>query len=97
MFLINIFTFILFSVLFFKQLLLSNDDIIDKPDFWYVTGILFFNAGFFFLSGFINFISEKDSNLASKLYSINHILNIIYYSLITYGFICQRRLAKSSL
>lgn len=87
----------IFSILYLQQVLDSNNDIISNPSFWFVTAILFFNTCFFFLSGFINFIAEKDLPLAKKLYSINHILNIIYYSLITYGFICQRRLAKSSL
>jgi hypothetical protein len=87
----------LFSIFYLRQILDSNSDIISNSNFWFVTAILFFNTCFFFLSGFINFIAEKDLPLAKKLYSINHILNIIYYSLITYGFICQRRLVKSSL
>ncbi len=97
MFLISIFFFVFYSILYFKQLLDSDNNILSNPNFWIVTGILFFNAGFFFLSGFVTYISEKDRLLATKLFSINHLLNIVYYSLITYGFICQRRLAKSSL
>ena len=96
-YLLPIIFYVLFSILYLKELLDSSLDINSNPNFWIVTGILFFYSGFFFLSGFINFIAEKDLPLAKKLYSINHILNIIYYSLITYGFICQRRLAKSSL
>lgn len=84
-----------YSVFYFKQLLKSEEEINSNPNFWIITGILFFNAGFFFLSGFVNYISQKDLELARKLYSINHIINIFYYSLITYGFICQRRLARS--
>ena len=94
--LINVFFFVLYAILYFSQLLRSNENVLASPHFWIVTGILFFHAGFFFLSGFINYISSKDLELAKKLFSINHILNIIYYSLVTYGFICQRRLARLS-
>ncbi len=84
------------SLVYFKQLLDSDVNVVKNPNFWIVTGILFFNAGFFFLSGFVSYLSQKDLELARKLFSINHLLNIIYYSLVAYGFICQRRLAKSS-
>lgn len=83
------------SLIYFKQLLDSDINALQNPNFWIVTGILFFNAGFFFLSGFVSYLSQKNLELARKLFSINHLLNIIYYSLVTYGFICQRRLAGS--
>jgi hypothetical protein len=86
-----------FSLFYLKKLLDEEANILQNPNFWIVTGILFFNAGFFFLSGFVTYVSQRDLQLAQKLFSINHLLNIIYYSLITYGFICQRNLAKSSL
>lgn len=87
----------LYSFLYFRQILKIDNLFTSEPNFWIVTGILFYNVGTFFLFGLITFVSLKNVNLAQKLYSINHVLNIIYYSLITYGFICQRRLAKSSL
>lgn len=93
-YLISIFFKFLFATSYLKQCLNLEDNILQNPHFWIVTGILFFNAGFFFLSGFINYISQKDIELARKLFTINHIINIIYYSLITYGFVCQRRLAR---
>jgi hypothetical protein len=96
-YLIPMILYSLVTILYFRQLLDSIIELKNNPNFWIVTGILFFNTSFFFLSGFINYIRDRDLNLATKLYSINHVLNIIYYSLITYGFICQRRLAKSSL
>lgn len=95
-YLISISLKIIYAIIFHKQLLDTEESILSNPNFWIVTGILFFNAGFFFLSGFIMYISSKNLELASKLFSINHLLNIIYYSLVAYGFICQRRLAKSS-
>lgn len=94
LFLINVFFFVLYAIVYLAQLLRSDGNILLNPHFWIVTGLLFFHAGFFFLSGFINYLSQKDIKLATQLYSINHVLNIIYYSLITYGFVCQRRLAR---
>lgn len=85
----------LYAISYFKEFLETQSEFYSNPYFWIVAGILFFNAGFFFLSGFINHISEKDTILARKLFRFNHLLNIIYYSFITYSFICQRRLAKS--
>lgn len=87
----------IYCILYFIEILKEDFDLLPNANFWIVTGMLFFYSGFFFLSGFINFLAGQDKVLARKLFSINHILNIIYYSLITYGFICQRRLAKSSL
>lgn len=96
LFLLSIFLLSIYSILFLRQILYSEESIYLNPHFWIVTGILFFYSGYFFLSGFINYISLKDPALARKLYTINHLLNIIYYSLVTYGFICQRRLTKLS-
>ena len=84
----------IYAILFFKQVLNLDENIYPNPYFWIVTGILFFYGGYFFLSGFINYISSKDPIFARKLFSINHLLNIIYYSLVTYGFICQQRSMK---
>jgi hypothetical protein len=86
--------YVLFSILYLSELLNSPLDLNSNPNFWIVVGVLFFYSGFFFLSGFINFIAKNDLELAKKLYTLNHLLNIIYYSLITYGFVCQRRLAR---
>lgn len=96
MFLITIIFYVIYSILYFRDLLYQEKNVFENPNFWIVTGILFFNAGFFFLTGFISYISSNNNILASKLFTINYLLNIIYYSLVTYGFICQRRLAKSS-
>ena len=95
-FLLSLFLFFTLSILYLRQLLNKDEAILENPHFWIVTGLLFFNSSFFFLTSFIKYISFINNELATKLYSINHILNIIYYSLVTYGFICQRRLARSS-
>ncbi|AEI49253.1 hypothetical protein Runsl_2865 [Runella slithyformis DSM 19594] len=95
-FIILALSFAFYSLIYFKQLLETEEAILENPNFWIVTGILFFHGGYFFLSGFISFIASNDLELARKLFKINNILNIIYYSLIIYGFLCQRRLMKLS-
>jgi hypothetical protein len=94
-FILGIFIYSIYSLLFLKQLLNLEINLFIQPSFWYVVGFLFFNISFFFLTGLITFVYKRDSDLASKLYSINHVINIIYYSIVTYGFLCQRRLARS--
>lgn len=87
----------IYSIIYMRQLLnIFDEDILEMTHFWIVSGVLFFNACFFFLTGTINYISSQNLELAKKLYTITPLLNIIYYSLVTYGFICQRRLARSS-
>jgi hypothetical protein len=99
LFLINCVFFSIMASVYLFQLIYMESEVnqLKNPRFWISTGVLFFYTGVFFLTGLINTVSKMDIILASKLFQINHILNIIYYSLITYGFICQRRLAKSSL
>lgn len=86
---------VIYSIVYFNEILHFEENISSNPYFWFVTGVLFFNAVFFFLSAFNTYISSKNLELARKLFVINPLLNIIYYSLITYGFVCQRRLARS--
>ena len=98
-FLVTAIIFSLLSLFYFYQLLTIDIELelINNPNYWIVLGIFIFHTCSFFVMGLIQYINRFDNPLAKKLFSINHILNIIYYSLITYGFICQRRLAKSSL
>lgn len=86
---------IIYSIIYLRQIINSEESISSNSNFWVVTGIIFFYSGYFFLSGFIGYISKKNLQLAQKLFILNPLLNIIYYSLVTYGFICQRRLARS--
>jgi hypothetical protein len=95
-YIISIFLFILLSIIYLKEQLKKENDLFDNTNFWFVTGILFFNSCFFFLSGLINKIKSENLELAKSLFQINYILNIIFCVLITYGFICQARLAKRS-
>lgn len=66
------------------------------PEFWVCTGILFFFAGTFFQMGLHSYLIRTNRELANQLYVINHLLNILLYSLITVGFLCKASQKKSS-
>jgi hypothetical protein len=88
-----------FPILYFYQLLTRQIelDISSNPNFYIVTGILLFHACSFLVMGLVNYVYVLNPVLAKQVYSINHILNIIYYSLIAYGFYIQWKSTKSSL
>ncbi len=96
-FLLIAFFIVIWSIAYFKSLL--NTEIVlnikKDPHFYVNTGFLLFFGGSFFLMGLIFYIKERDINLARNLYSINHVLNIFYYSLLAYGFICHSKSMKS--
>ena len=74
----------------FEELLFHN------PNFWITTGILFFYGGVFFQMSFYKYMFTVDKNSARQLYIIiNHLLNILMYSLFTYGFICKAKYQRS--
>ncbi|SOE19668.1 hypothetical protein SAMN06298216_0172 [Spirosomataceae bacterium TFI 002] len=87
------------SALYFNELLVEKIeyDLLDNPDFFISIGVLTFHSGSFLVMGLVNYIYLKDKELAGKVFSINHILNIIYYGLITYAFYIQWKSTKSSL
>jgi hypothetical protein len=68
-------------------------------EFWVNTGILFFYSGAFFLMGLLNYLMINNIALASKLYVINHFLNVILYGLYSVGILCRatQRTSSSSL
>ncbi len=87
------------SIFYFNQLLTKQVelDVSTNPNFFIVGGILMFHSCSFLVMGLVNYIYKQDPILAKQVYSINHILNIIYYSLIAYGFYIQWKSTKSSL
>jgi hypothetical protein len=59
--------------------------------FWIMIGAMFYNIGGFLLTGMVQFVSKIDINLAYKLYSLNHFLNIFFYGFIFFGLILKDR------
>ncbi len=84
----------IWSVIYLRSLLQSDFEmnLWENPHFWINTSFLLFYAGAFLLMSLIFYIYEKDLALAKQLFSINHVLNIFYYSIMSYGFICQSKL-----
>jgi hypothetical protein len=71
-----------------------ESNLLTKPEFWINIGVLLFFSGVFFLYTIIVYVSKNDLDLAQKLFSINHILSIVYYSLLSVGLICQIKYQK---
>ncbi len=98
-FMIEAILLVVLSALYFQQLL--REPVLSSmrriPEFWVVTGVLFFFTGSFFVVGLINYFIQQNSLLAIQLYTINHVLNIIFYGLYTTGLVWKAQLMKSSL
>jgi hypothetical protein len=64
-------------------------------EFWIATAlIVYYSCDLPFL-GMLNWLSQKSPGLASKLVKALQIVNIIFYSIICYAFICLRRQRRS--
>ncbi len=96
-FLLVAFLLCIFSCIYLRQMLqvYTEENLSQNPHFWISTGILFFYAGTFFQTGLHKYLTTIDRETANQLYMIiNHMLNIILYSLFTYGFICKATYQK---
>lgn len=61
------------------------------PLFWTTTGNLFFFCGAAMLMGLLNYLLDVNRPLASRLFTINYLLNYMLYGLYCIGFYCQRK------
>ena len=87
--------FVVYSLLYFNLFLKEKEyvQISTHPEFWWVTGILFFYFGSVIFSLFFRSITVKLFDRSIYYYLIT-ILNLILYSLWTYSFICRARQQK---
>tara|TARA_R110002124_G_scaffold283339_1_gene459237 strand:- start:21 stop:656 length:636 start_codon:yes stop_codon:yes gene_type:complete len=92
-FLLTSFFVCIWSMLFYYSILTIETEkkIWRNSNFIMGTGILFFYAGAFFVMGLIQIVSQYDIALGKRLFNINHVLNILMYSLFTYGIICKAK------
>lgn len=86
---------IVLAMVFFTQILMSNKAFFNEPAFYIVTGLLFYYAGGFMLSGLIDILVEKNIYIARKVFTLKHLLNIIQYSLFAIAFYIQWKNKKS--
>jgi hypothetical protein len=99
-FLFSAFLFCVWAIMYFRQLLSTEIDIViwENPNFWICIGVLFFYGGVFFQMGLTNYLIQTDRPMAEFLYKlINHLLNVVMYGLFTYGFICQAKYRNTQL
>jgi len=82
---------------YYYYLILTHEEILDintSPDFWWITAVLFFyfgsTTGSLFHELFTS-ITIWGNSLRNQLFSL---LNIIFYSLLAYSFICRSRQRK---
>ncbi|HNP78270.1 MAG TPA: hypothetical protein PKM91_13605 [Cyclobacteriaceae bacterium] len=62
-----------------------------QPLFWTTTGNLFFFSGAAMLMGLLSYLLDFNKPLASKLFTINYLLNYMLYGLYCIGFFCRRK------
>jgi hypothetical protein len=62
-----------------------------QPLFWTTTGNLFFFCGAAMLMGLLNYLLDVNKPLASRLFTINYLLNYMLYGLYCIGFFCRRK------
>jgi len=56
--------------------------------FWIATGLIIFYSCNFVYLGMLNYLSIKYRGLASNLLQLLQVLNIVYYAIVLYAFIC---------
>ncbi len=78
-------------VMYFFQLLhYSNPQpLTHLPMFWIGTGLLIYYACNFFYMGLVNYLISVSLELATELFTLIAVLNIIMYSLFSAGIVCS--------
>lgn len=71
--------------------------ITQMPLFWISFAVLLFYSGSIFIMGFRYYFIVNDKELGEKLMTIPHYLNLIFYLLLTIGFLCTPPMKKSYL
>lgn len=80
----------IFSILYLYQSFRRYDENpSDSPSFWICTGTLFFYSSSAFIMLFIDMIYQENSEIATKLWFLIRVFNIILYLFYLYGLLCQ--------
>jgi hypothetical protein len=100
---LNIITISVMSVIFtlyclyYYYLLLKDENFIEiktHPEFWWVTGVLFYYFGSTMSNIFDGLFTVKIIGFVTLKFSINILLNLILYSFWLYSFICRMKQQK---
>jgi len=80
----------------FIQLFSNNTLQISKqPVFWLCVAIIIYYCANIPIFSMLNYLNEKNLALATKLYLINIVLGMVYYSLMSYSFYVYHKSAKA--
>jgi len=92
-FLINSILMIIFSMVFFYDLYITNTEIkvLSFGFFWINCGNLIFTCGTFFQMGLYSYLKNLNPQMANDLYTINHVLNYFLYFTYAAGFLCTKQ------
>lgn len=68
--------------------------LLNSPDFWICTGLLFFYCSSFPLFGLVNFWNDVPKFIIMNFASIIYILNVFLYTLFSIAFLCRMKSRK---
>lgn len=82
---------VVFAIMYYYQIITHTEilSLRSLPEFWIATGMLIFYLGSLPFFGMLNFLGRSHANIVLKLYAVLTVLNILMYSLFTYGFLCR--------
>jgi hypothetical protein len=85
-----------FSIYYFYELFERPfaGNLMQRPDFWICSGLLFFYACSFSLYAFGNFLRSPSPALLHNIWIINNLLDVLLYSSFTIAFLCRIRITK---
>jgi len=90
-------TLIVVSCIYYFYLLFrfpETGDLARNPNFWIVSGLMFYYTCTFSLYGMQNFITEKMTRYYPIIQFAEDLLNILLYTLFSIGFLCQINFRK---
>lgn len=80
--------FITLSVFYFLKLIRKQEvrSLLSFPEFYFVTGLLFYFAGGIFIISFSNYLTETSVNAAKALWLFHSFINLLSYIIYSIGF-----------
>jgi len=88
---------LLASGFFYYQILVDKEVVVlyNNTEFWIVTALIIFFACQYPFSGMLNFLTAHFKETAKKFVVLFSVLNIGFYALLTYAYICRIVTRKS--
>jgi hypothetical protein len=82
---------VLFALMYYSRIIASGEilPLRTLPEFWIATGMLIFYLGALPFFGTLNFLNKYHGDAASTLLNVLQFLDIIMYTLFSYGYLCR--------